>query len=519
MVTPLPSRLGALPGLLFLWLLLALAPAAHATHLLGGEMTYKYLDANGPAAAPLRYELTVVVYNNCNAGAANPATSITIGIYYTTGVQLTLTPTNYPGNITRGLMLVPNPTSSPCTTIPVPPGCSNSGAAQQPFILQKFTTIVNLPRSATGYNAYWSASARNSSINNLTNPGGSALTLYTTLAPEVYANRSPVFASQAVAVLCANDTTTLLNNAVDPDGDRLEYSFGEPYGQGGYPTSFVAPPMTVGYINGTFSATSPLGAAPNSAKLNANTGVAKFYGTLLGNQYVVAVDVKEYRTIGGVEVLIGTTRRDLQLVVGQCPPTSPPVLPTAAGSSTSVPRSFTVEAGSTLTIPLTATQADGHPLDMTATSVLLDGAGGYNATFAGNTGTLLFAGSPLGAATASGSSGSVSGSFVYKPGCADARATPYDITLTVLDKGCAGKSMADVLRITVTKPAGPTAIAGDAAVCGLNTARSYTASGGTAPGVSCVIQPGGSIRDDEVIAAADEHGIAMIFTDMRHFRH
>lgn len=40
-----------------------------------------------------------------------------------------------------------------------------------------------------------------------------------------------------------------------------------------------------------------------------------------------------------------------------------------------------------------------------------------------------------------------------------------------------------------------------------------------AVGVSCVIQPGGSIRDDEVIAAANEHGIAMIFTDMRHFRH
>ncbi len=38
-------------------------------------------------------------------------------------------------------------------------------------------------------------------------------------------------------------------------------------------------------------------------------------------------------------------------------------------------------------------------------------------------------------------------------------------------------------------------------------------------GVSCVIQPGGSIRDDEVIAAADEHGMAMVFTGMRHFRH
>jgi phosphoribosylaminoimidazolecarboxamide formyltransferase/IMP cyclohydrolase len=38
-------------------------------------------------------------------------------------------------------------------------------------------------------------------------------------------------------------------------------------------------------------------------------------------------------------------------------------------------------------------------------------------------------------------------------------------------------------------------------------------------GISAVIQPGGSIRDEEVIAAADEHGMAMVFTGMRHFRH
>ncbi len=38
-------------------------------------------------------------------------------------------------------------------------------------------------------------------------------------------------------------------------------------------------------------------------------------------------------------------------------------------------------------------------------------------------------------------------------------------------------------------------------------------------GVSAVIQPGGSMRDEEVIAAADEHGMAMVFTGMRHFRH
>ncbi len=40
-----------------------------------------------------------------------------------------------------------------------------------------------------------------------------------------------------------------------------------------------------------------------------------------------------------------------------------------------------------------------------------------------------------------------------------------------------------------------------------------------AAGVAAVIQPGGSVRDDEVVAAADEHGVAMVFTGMRHFRH
>jgi phosphoribosylaminoimidazolecarboxamide formyltransferase / IMP cyclohydrolase len=38
-------------------------------------------------------------------------------------------------------------------------------------------------------------------------------------------------------------------------------------------------------------------------------------------------------------------------------------------------------------------------------------------------------------------------------------------------------------------------------------------------GATAVIQPGGSMRDDEVIAAADAHGIAMVFTGVRHFRH
>jgi phosphoribosylaminoimidazolecarboxamide formyltransferase/IMP cyclohydrolase len=46
---------------------------------------------------------------------------------------------------------------------------------------------------------------------------------------------------------------------------------------------------------------------------------------------------------------------------------------------------------------------------------------------------------------------------------------------------------------------------------GLDVAAEY--------GVAAVIQPGGSVRDAEVIAAANEHGMTMVFTGMRHFRH
>jgi phosphoribosylaminoimidazolecarboxamide formyltransferase/IMP cyclohydrolase len=42
---------------------------------------------------------------------------------------------------------------------------------------------------------------------------------------------------------------------------------------------------------------------------------------------------------------------------------------------------------------------------------------------------------------------------------------------------------------------------------------------GAAAGCTAIIQPGGSVRDDEVIAAADQAGLAMVFTGVRHFWH
>lgn len=63
-------------------------------------------------------------------------------------------------------------------------------------------------------------------------------------------------------------------------------------------------------------------------------------------------------------------------------------------------------------------------------------------------------------------------------------------------------------------PAKGSAVASDAFFPFADGLLEAAAAGGT-----CVIQPGGSMRDDEVIKAADEAGLAMVFTGMRHFRH
>jgi phosphoribosylaminoimidazolecarboxamide formyltransferase/IMP cyclohydrolase len=89
-----------------------------------------------------------------------------------------------------------------------------------------------------------------------------------------------------------------------------------------------------------------------------------------------------------------------------------------------------------------------------------------------------------------------------------------------LGVGAGQMSRVDSARIAAIK----------AANAGLDLAGSVAASDAFFPfrdgvdvvaqaGARAIIQPGGSLRDDEVIAAADEHGMAMVFTAIRHFRH
>jgi phosphoribosylaminoimidazolecarboxamide formyltransferase/IMP cyclohydrolase len=92
--------------------------------------------------------------------------------------------------------------------------------------------------------------------------------------------------------------------------------------------------------------------------------------------------------------------------------------------------------------------------------------------------------------------------------------TTADRTLAV---GAGQMSRVDAVKVAVMKAAG-------------TLARSVAASDAFFPfrdgldavadaGATAVVQPGGSVRDAEVIAAADEKGLAMVFTARRHFRH
>jgi hypothetical protein len=252
MLPTLLCRVALLPRLVLLLLALGAARPALATHLLGGEMTYRYLDANGPAGAPLRYQITVTIYNNTNAGAANPNTDAPVGIYdLKTGARINLVQglnvlagsgavVPATGNL-AGFMDITAYTISPNLNPGTLASCPATSVSQT-FRLQKFTAIVNLPVSADGYYALFTRSARNVDVKNLNTANNNAsLVLYSTLSPQLTPNRSPIFSDTAVAVVCQGDTTIVLNNAVDPDGDRLVYAFGTPYGSLGGTLNGVPP--------------------------------------------------------------------------------------------------------------------------------------------------------------------------------------------------------------------------------------------------------------------------------------
>jgi phosphoribosylaminoimidazolecarboxamide formyltransferase / IMP cyclohydrolase len=94
--------------------------------------------------------------------------------------------------------------------------------------------------------------------------------------------------------------------------------------------------------------------------------------------------------------------------------------------------------------------------------------------------------------------------------------TAADRTLAV---GAGQMSRVDAVKVAVMKAGGPGSLKGSVAASDAFFPFRDGLDAIAQAGATAIVQPGGSVRDAEVIAAADEHGLTMVFTGRRHFRH
>lgn len=281
--------------------LLSFSVEARATHIVGGDITVRYLSPNS-------FEVTVIFFRDCNAalGFENP---IYVGVYdkVTHAQQQIITMPLISTNIL--------PLGDPCYT---PPSlCVERGV---------FQTTVSIPDNPNGYYLSYHRCCRNGIINNIVNPGGSGYVFYCEIADPALQSSTPVFNTIPDAYMCQNLANSDNFSATDADGDVLVYSFTDPldcaatgicgtaagpsgtYGTpdpwawpGPYGTITWQPPYALNNILG------------DPAMAVGPTGTVTCTPPSLG-VFVFCVRVEEYR--GGVK--IGEIRRDFQFQVLAC---------------------------------------------------------------------------------------------------------------------------------------------------------------------------------------------------------
>ncbi len=430
--------------ILIIFVAIVISGNLFASHLVGGSLGYEYM---GQVGGNYRYKIILTVYNNCdnNSQIPIPVASHNVSIYQQDIGGNPMGGGNKSLYQTINVPIVDSNLVQP----PVSSGC----AVGQTVCIYKavYETLVDLPLNFNGYHLYFENFARNAAITNLANPGGTAMAFHAYIAPSLVNNSSPVFQDDPVPFLCVNDTVSILNTAIDPDGDQLIFSFVTPF-QGSGPSPNPLPwTITPVNYNVGYSVAQPFGAGGYSF-INGATGLTQYMSTGLGN-FVVAVEIREYRNGN----LIGVSRRDLQLLVITCPPNPAPNLSNQGGSGVT---QYTISECDNLSFPITFTDPNGDSLTLTASGQIFD------PNFINPPATLN---SPVtGAAT-------VTSNFSWTAPCGAAQTLPYLFTVSATDDGCPPKTTNEVYEITVEPPTPPDTIIGPLTVCP-NTTASYTTS-------------------------------------------
>lgn len=258
---------------------------------MGADISYECID-------PLNrvYKVTVNFYRDC-AGIDAPnnislnVTSLTCGQNFNVDLQrIAAQPHPYGG--------LPGEVSPLCPSVILQSSCNGGNLpGVQTFA---YVGIVTLPMACTDWTFSINIAARNDLITNLLNASSQALHVATTVNNVAAVNNnSLVFTTLPVPFICVNQPFSYNHGAVDADGDSLVFSLVNALGFGGVPIVYNFP----------FTPTSPM---TTIGGFNFNTTTGQLNFTPSGLQVaVVTVLVSEYRN----GILIGTTMRDIQIVV------------------------------------------------------------------------------------------------------------------------------------------------------------------------------------------------------------
>lgn len=359
---------------------------SYATHIMGGEVTYLYLDNNGASSTPFRYKIKFSIYTNCNAGSLFPTgiQSLAYSIQEVGAINsIQRTATGITKDITPSNISTCNGTRLAC------------------IFLNTFEDIVELEASTSGYVVIYGECCRNAEITNLTDPTSIGSRFTTTIPPTIYRNSSAQFDANAIPFICIGDTSTFIDKVLDPDPqDKLIISLGVPTNEN----------LQEAQYNPGFSVLQPFGTT-GYVSINASTGRTRMRSIMQGN-YVVVVEIKEYRNVNGVETLLTTTRRELQVVTGSCK-NNPPVFANTTNT-------YNLEVGKETCIDFKATDADNDNVTINASSSILETTGSLKPpypTFESKTGK-----------------GTVTAPLCWSPTCEQVGS--YQLTAYAKDDGC-----------------------------------------------------------------------------------
>ncbi len=271
---------------------------ANATHINGSDISYRCLGGD-------TYQIVVKVYRDCSGVAVPSSISVDVSsTCATTSVScaMDVSLNSPPGSSTGQEVSQLCPGSLALST------CSG-GTLPGVQVYTYVGTVVVTPGCGL-YTFNYNDCCRNTS-NNLLDPFAPSLgfgvqaTLNSSL---VSCDDAPTFSSLPVPYFCLNQGVNYSHGAADPDGDSLVYSLIVP--------SDGTNPLT---YQGTYSATNPL-PTNGGFGFDPQSGQMTFVPTSQG-VYVVDVLVSEYRN----GVLIGTTMRDIQIIIIPCNNSAPQV--------------------------------------------------------------------------------------------------------------------------------------------------------------------------------------------------